>query len=209
MIVFKLRIKFCAKSIRPGIWIMVLTFIIISCLNSKPAFADSTGTIAGTVLDIEEKTPMPGAIVRIINTDMGAVVNPINGSFRISNIPPGIYTLTVESIGYQKSAVNDIKVMADSVVKIDFELISEGPIFMGKYSVADPTSSINIHEINFIIRVPSREIEKLPVTNLEGILKSQGVIVNRSGAIHIRGSRAGDVAFIDDGVFIRDELGGH
>jgi hypothetical protein len=52
-----------------------------------------------------------------------------------------------------------------------------------------------------------KEIEKLPVTNLEGLLKSQGIISNSSGAIHMRGSRAGEVAIIDDGVMVRDELG--
>lgn len=34
-------------------------------------------------------------------------------------------------------------------------------------------------------------------------------IIDKNGSLHIRGSRAGEVGIIDDGVFIRDELGGH
>ena len=65
------------------------------------------------------------------------------------------------------------------------------------------------YETSLIINITNRIIESLPTDNLTGILKLKAGIVDSDGSLHIRGSRGDEVGIIDDGVLIRDQLGGH
>lgn len=58
----------------------------------------NTGTISGNVLDTEQ-FPLPGSNVFIESLSKGAVTDA-DGNFRISNVPPGSYELTVSFIGF-------------------------------------------------------------------------------------------------------------
>jgi hypothetical protein len=49
----------------------------------------------------------------------------------------------------------------------------------------------------------------LPVQTIEGVLKAQTGVVSQGGALHVRGSRAGEIGIVDDGVLIKDQLGGY
>ena len=63
------------------------------------------GGLAGTVRDAEQAA-VPGATVTVVNTTTGAsrvVVSGGDGSFRIPDIEPGRYTVTVDCRGSRRS----------------------------------------------------------------------------------------------------------
>jgi hypothetical protein len=68
-----------------------------------------TGTIAGTVTDAETGDTLPGANIRIENTDTGASTNA-EGQYEITGVEPGTYRFRVSFVGFQAKVVEDVTV---------------------------------------------------------------------------------------------------
>ncbi len=184
---------------------LVVMFLLTICILQ--VFGGTTGKIAGVVVDSENKQPIPARVI-IEGTTMGADASPINGSYVILNVPPGTYALVSECIGYNKLTYTDLRVRVDVTTERNFELVSEA-IRIEDITVVAERPVIDKYEVSTVDRISSEEIAALPVTNIEGIIKMQTGFVSQGGAMHVRGSRAGELAFIDDGVLIRDQLGGY
>ena len=172
------------------------------------ALAGTTGKITGEVLEKDTNQPVIGARVTIEGTTMGAMVNPMDGSYIIQNVPPGTYTIVASCIGFNPVTVTNLLVHVDVTTEMNFEMTSQAIQLDSVVVVAD-VKEIDKYETSGVDRISSREIESLPVTNLQGIVKMQTGIVSHGGALHVRGSRAGELGFVDDGVLIRDNLGGY
>lgn len=85
------------------------------------AFAQSTtGIIVGVVTDNASGTPLPGATITVVGTNLGAISNR-NGEFRIANVPAGERSLQVEYLGY-KTAAAQFTMSAGTVHTADFRL---------------------------------------------------------------------------------------
>ncbi len=190
--------------------VMLINLAVLSLLIiwSPWVFAGTTGKISGVVTDSETGLHIPGARVVIEGTTMGAMVDPIDGSYVILNVPPGTYTLVGECIGYNKMTVKEVLVRANITTEQNFELVSEA-IKVGDITVIAERPDIDKYEVSTVDRISAEEIKSLPVTNIEGVIKTQTGFVSEGGALHVRGSRAGELAFVDDGVLIRDQLGGY
>ena len=60
------------------------------------------------------------------------------------------------------------------------------------------------------VTISRKDIEAMPIQNVDELLQqTAGVVTTNEGEIIIRGGRAGEVAYIVDGVRIGDPLGGH
>ena len=183
----------------------LLVLIIVAC---HLAFAGTTGKITGKIVDSETKETIPGSRVMIEGTTMGANTNPKDGSYVIINVPPGTYTLIASCIGYNKLTTEKVVVQADVVTEQNFELVSEA-IKVGDVVVTAIRPVIEKFEVSCVERVSKEEIANIPAINIEGIIKAQTGLVSQSGALHVRGSRAGELTHVDDGVVVHDQLGGY
>jgi len=63
-----------------------------------------TGTIEGTVIDSTTSATLPGVNVVVAELGQGAATDA-NGSFRITDLPPDSYTLSVSYVGYQQKSI--------------------------------------------------------------------------------------------------------
>ena len=185
-----------------------IALLILATICWQVVYAGTTGKITGVVTDSEDKQPVVGARVVIEGTTMGAMVNAMDGSYFIQNVPPGTYSLVASCIGYNNTTVKDLVVNADATSEQNFSLISEAIKTDDVIVIAD-LPEIDKYETSTVDRISTREIESLPVSDVQGIIKMQTGFVSQGGAIHVRGSRAGEFAYIDDGVLIRDNLGGY
>lgn len=86
----------------------LLLFVLIGL--SVDAFAQS-GEIAGIVLD-EKKQPIIGAVVQVSQGGIqkGGAVTGIDGDYLIKPLDAGVYSITVNYIGYAKYTVSDVTV---------------------------------------------------------------------------------------------------
>lgn len=93
-----------------------------------------TQTVRGTLIDVDNKSPLIGATVVVLGSDpiIGALVD-VDGKFRLERIPTGRITLQLSYIGYVSKTIPNIVVnsgkevflelsMEESVIKMD-ELI--------------------------------------------------------------------------------------
>lgn len=65
-----------------------------------------TGAVSGQIVDSQTQTPLPGALVRVVNTPVTAVTDN-NGQYTLS-LPAGVYTLIIRADHYRlgQSTVN-------------------------------------------------------------------------------------------------------
>ncbi len=87
-----------------------LFFQIISFhLSSQTA----TQTVRGTVIDKVSQSPLPGAVVVVVNsTPLNGCSTDENGKFKLSQVPIGKQTLKISFIGYKEIFMQNLSVNA-------------------------------------------------------------------------------------------------
>ncbi|MFQ5752965.1 MAG: carboxypeptidase regulatory-like domain-containing protein, partial [bacterium] len=189
----------------------LLLLLLIVILVPLALYAGTTGKISGRVVD-ENGDPLPGANVMIVGTTMGAATDA-NGYYFIINIRPGLYSVQAQMIGYQDVIQKEVRVVVDQNTKIDFqltatvlsmeavEIVAERPLIQ-----RDQTASATV--------ATSEEIETMPVETFnEVMVLTPGFVESGTGAakerqINVRGSRSGELAYMIDGFYVEEPIGG-
>ncbi len=181
----------------------ILLFILIA----SSVFPQSGGKIAGKITDASSGEALPFVNVIVVGTSTGAATD-IDGNYFIINLAPGTYSVKASAIGYNSVEVKEIKVASGFTSNVDFNLnpasvelnqevvvIAERPLIR-----KDNTASTSV--------IGDDMISQLPVTEVSDVLQLQAGIVSSGGDLHIRGGRAGQIAFQIDGVPMTDSYDG-
>ncbi|MFD2146592.1 TonB-dependent receptor [Mucilaginibacter antarcticus] len=99
----------------------LLLILILPALIHLNAVAQSTGKIAGKIIDAKTSELLIGATVGIEGTTK-AIATDINGQYVLSGVAPGTYTLVVKYIGYETKAISEVAVKADAVTTLDISI---------------------------------------------------------------------------------------
>lgn len=184
--------------------IKLCILIIVGIMSTISLYAGTTGKIAGRVTDAKTGEGIPFANVIIEGTTLGAATN-LEGYYTIINVPPGVYTLRASVVGYETKIVTNVRVNIDLTTRIDFEL-REKTVELGQEVVVTATRPLIQKDLTASTSVVGSDlISELPVTEVRDVLTLQaGVIVSAGGGIHVRGGRAGQLAYQIDGVTITD-----
>ncbi|MCA9734570.1 carboxypeptidase-like regulatory domain-containing protein, partial [candidate division KSB1 bacterium] len=176
---------------------VLLICAIILCTNL--VFAGTTGKIAGTVLDKKSGQPLPGANVFVVGTNLGAATD-VDGQFLIINMQPGTYTVRVSMIGYRVANFTNIRVFTDRIARLTAEL-EETVIEGEEVTIVAEREKVEFDRTSTASYVGQEEIDALPVSTMSEIVQLQaGVIADAGGALHFRGGRSREVAYLIDGV---------
>ncbi|HPI73246.1 MAG TPA: carboxypeptidase-like regulatory domain-containing protein, partial [bacterium] len=73
--------------------------------------AQAQSLITGQVTDADTKAPLPGVNIQVLATLRGGITN-VDGNFRITDVPPGAYTIRFSMIGYHSLTVSQVNVTA-------------------------------------------------------------------------------------------------
>jgi Carboxypeptidase regulatory-like domain/TonB dependent receptor len=146
----------------------ILRFSFVALLllaMSAVAFGQGTTTGAiGGVVNNPNKEVVPGASVTVKNTGTGkedTAVTDDQGRFKIGNLDPGTYTVTINASGF--SAYNQEKIIVEvgTTTSINADL-SIGPV-SGVVEVPSEAPVINTQEQNFANNVNQTQINNLPI----------------------------------------------
>lgn len=103
-----------------------LISILILCMLTTAAVAQRA-TLTGKVTDVETGDALPGANVLVTSggVQTGAATNT-DGQFRVRNIIPGSYKVTVSYIGYETSVTADVELVGGETKNLDIQLKPTG-----------------------------------------------------------------------------------
>src|SRR2546421_12029070 len=109
-----------SASIRRAAYLLALVGLLM-CLSLPLAFAQSDlGRISGFIKDPSGAT-VPNAKITVRNNsglERQSTTND-SGYYNVTNVPPGLYTLTAEAAGFQRYETRDNKLAPSSNLAID------------------------------------------------------------------------------------------
>ena len=109
----------------------ILSFFVITILFSA-ASASAQGRIEGQITDAESGEALPGVVVQLRGTALGASTD-INGHYALTRVPAGSYTLDAALIGY-RAAEHSVEIEAGSTASLDLQ-IQPSPIHLNEVLV--------------------------------------------------------------------------
>ena len=187
--------------------IVGLLFLCAIVGGAATPAAGQTGKIAGRITDATSGEPLPGATVVIEGTTLGAAAD-LDGYYDIINVKPGDYVLLASMVGYARTRVQNVEVSVDRTTRINLELQEE--VLEGEEVIVEARRPlIEMDRTTSASYIDSESISNLPVQEIKDLLQLQsGVAYDAAGRLHLRGGRAGEVAYMVDGIPVTDQFRG-
>ena len=169
--------------------------------------AASTGKLAGQIKDAATGDPIPGVNVVIDGTNMGAATD-IDGYFFIINVPPGLYTVKAEIIGYGTIIKENVRVSINRTTPLNFDLKTQ--TVQGETVVVEAERPVVQLDVSSSQRIVTAEVlEDRPLDNFEEILATEAGIDLTASAdgtgLLVRGGGLNETDIVVDGLSTRNE----
>jgi len=179
-----------------------LVVILFFTVTGNSLIAQTTGKIAGKVVDSETGEPLPGTNVLIVDTDIGAAADE-HGDFYIINLKPGLYTLRIQMIGYEAVIVRNLRVSVNRTSYVDIKM--NQTVLKGQAVIVEAEKvTIKKDQTGTIKNISSDQIDILPVESITDVVSMQaGVVVG-----HFRGGRNTEVSYLIDGMQVDESFDG-
>ena len=145
-------------------------------LRTASVLPSSSGKVAGLVMD-ERGKPVQGIAVEIVGMRRTALTDE-KGKFEFFGLPADAYTFQVNGIGYQRNAVNGVKIIPGFTTQVNF-LVRSG-------SVALTDVAMNKEQL-FAEVTTSASLDELPLASYarpsiqSNRLKVEGKVVDERG----------------------------
>jgi outer membrane receptor protein involved in Fe transport len=184
--------------------IIILIFILVSFHIS---YAQSAGSLSGTVTDSKTDEALPGVNVIIKGTYYGAA-SDFNGKYVISNMSAGTYNVTVSLIGYKTFEFTGIRIESGKNTELNVKLEETVLTLDQDIVVIGDKPMLDVEETQSKKTISKEELEVAVLENITDVVSQQSGVVKSDNAIHIRGGRSYENAFLLDGVSVQDPLSG-
>ena len=177
-----------------------LWLALLLVMGGAAAAAPATSTIAGRVVD-PEGAPLPGAIVVVAGTQLGAATG-MDGRYTVSAVPPGAHEVECSLIGYGTQS-RRVALVAGEPTRLDFRMAEE-VIRLSAITVTPSRFAIMGNEPHARQALTEEQIQSLPhlgediyraVTRLPGISAS-----DYSAKFTVRGGEHDEVLVLLDGL---------
>jgi len=163
----------------------------------------TTGKISGKVTD-NAGAGLAGANVIVDGTSMGGATDN-DGKYTILNVPAGTFSLTASYIGYRSTTTSNVEVKTNLTTPQDFSMESSA-IEGDAVTIVGQKRLVEFSATNSVRSVNAEEIQNAASRSVTGMLDMQAGVTITNGKLHIRGSRAEEVAYTLDGAQITDVI---
>jgi hypothetical protein len=144
--------------------VIVVFFVSAMMLIARPAVAQNTGSIYGSVQD-SSGAVIPGAVVTAsdpVHAVIRAVKSNGSGEFTITGLSIGTYCLTTTSPQFENSVITGIRVDANADIKENVKLVT-GSTTQSVTVVDDSSSAIDAKSATLGTMIDEKLIEDLPI----------------------------------------------
>src|SRR4030042_4323578 len=173
--------------------ILIISILLLISSRSLSYGQILTGRIAGVVVD-DEGSPLPGVTVEASSPSlMGqqTVVTSEKGTYRLANLPPGVYQLSFALPGFQTVERKDFRVTINATVSLD---ISMRPATLAAtVEVTAQVPVIDVTSSGMSTTFTSESISSLPAGrhSFADIIKQVPSMLAQNESGELRGSFAG------------------
>ncbi|MBK0380797.1 outer membrane beta-barrel protein [Mucilaginibacter sp. SD-g] len=173
----------------------ILTILLVTLFSANQLFAQSTGKIAGKVIDEKNSETLIGATVSIQGTTSGTATD-VEGHYVLSGLQPGKYTVLVRYIGYQSKSISDIEVKADATTPLNITMGQSASQTLNEVVIKatyrqESTSAlyaIQKNSVSISDGISSELIRKSPDKNTSDVLKRvSGTTIQDNKFVIVRG----------------------
>ena len=156
------------------------------------------GSLKGRVLDNENGEPIPFAKVIILknNEIIGGANSDFDGKYQIKPLQAGTYVVEVKNVGYTSSRVSGVKINADRLTILDFQLRSAVEMLEEVSVISYKTPLIDKDGGASGATVTRQDISRMPARSVQKVASSV------SG---VRGSRNKSEYYYIDGVKVQGD----
>jgi TonB-dependent SusC/RagA subfamily outer membrane receptor len=160
-------------------WRATGTAAVLALLAAGPLLAQQTGTLTGTVISQGNGQPLGDVQIAVQGVGLGQLTNQ-DGRFLIVNVPVGEHTVTAQLIGYGAES-QTVTVTVGEPVILDFTLRVRAVQLEGMVVTGTPIAAERREVGNSIELVTAEQIEAMPVTSVEDILRGRALGVSVAG----------------------------
>lgn len=174
-------------------WLRVTTLVLAVALwPSASAFAQSMGSIAGTVMD-PSKAGVPGAVVTARHEGTSAVrevVTDAVGRYAMPLLPIGTYTVSASMDGFQTQEMSRIVLEVQASLTIDFVLQLSG--LQTEVTVTSQAAQVQLQrtDANLGQLINAQQVAELPLNGRNFVqlaLLGPGTTTGRAGSFLAQG----------------------
>ncbi len=183
------------------------------------AFAQTTGIVTGTVAD-EQGLVLPGATVELVSERTGAIrptTSQSNGSFTLSAVDQGAYTLKVTLQGFQVTERRGIQLRSSETLnlgaltmrvgqftEVSTVIAKSAVVQTGTATLSETLEAVQVDALVSRGRDPMDLVRRLPGVSVTGDGPTSLGGVNGTAMPNINGFAAGAVAISLDGMTTND-----
>lgn len=175
-----------AKMLPAGLLVAIFAILLLPDLARSQAA--TSGTIRGTLVDAETRSPLIGATVVLVGTYIGSATD-LEGRYSIV-APPGRYTVEARYLGYKTGRL-EVTVVAGEVVTLNFELRTTA-LPLDEVVVTGQTREVELRQIGASLgSIDAGRLREVPVTSISQMLQARepGLIVQQGSGAVGQGSR--------------------
>jgi hypothetical protein len=183
------------------VWIVAL----LALTSAVPALAQ-TGTITGKVVD-QGGGPLQSAGVFIKGVEGKGALSTAQGTFTVSGVPVGVYTVLIRLGGHATQERAGVRVDANRTTNIGEIKLAE-QAYKIKDVVVQGEGKITIRKKDSSTRqiVTSEDLRSLPVDSYKDAISLKAGVISQGGELHFRGGRADEVLTVVNGIASRNPL---
>ncbi|MET0342565.1 MAG: TonB-dependent receptor [Polyangiales bacterium] len=143
----------------------ILCFAGASSITPLAAAQQGTTSLVGSVTDASSGQPVLDAVVTVTSPNLQGeeiAVSDESGSYRIQGLPPGVYTLRVESDTFRPYARTELDLHADTTIRLNVSLLPEA-IKAQEVVVKGRTPTVDVGSSATGINITSEFTSRVPV----------------------------------------------
>jgi hypothetical protein len=184
----------------------------LALLFASAAFAQTTGTLIGVVTDASTGKPVAGAVIVARSPNLQGeqtAVTDANGSYRISLLPPGEYTLAVQLEGYKPAERSDLTIRMDKTIRANLAVVPEA-VRMEEQVVRTGTAPVvNIGSAESGAVISREFVANVPVgRTVEAVSATVPTASSDLYGVGFAGAQSAENAYILDGLNVTDPVYG-
>ena len=178
-------------------WCVCLLPVLLLLLAPRPASAQFSGVIQGTITD-GQKAVVVDAVVMVTNIQSGVTresVTTSDGVFRILSLGPGAYRVEVIKPGFLNAVRESVTVGISDTVRLDFTLEVSG--VQESVTVTTTAPLVETEQGRVSGRVDRLQLQEMPLSgrNLYNLIALQPGVTGKGVSASISGGGGADDSF--------------